>query len=109
LEPALNASLPAAAIEGALPLGYEQRGHVLVPKEFKPVPANKLYDGLQAAKPQIRRMVEEMADVFAADYQVKEIELTASFSAEGKFIGFGVGGEASIKITIAPSSKDKAR
>jgi len=90
-----------------LPPGYEQKGAIVVPSDFKPVPANKLLDGLEAAKPQIRRMVKVMADVFTGDYQVKEIELTASFSAEGKFLGFGVGGEASIKITIAPSPKSR--
>lgn len=35
-------------------------------------------------------------------YGIKEIELAVSFDAEGKFLGFGVGGSVTMKITIAP-------
>ena len=44
-------------------------------------------------------MMEKMAE----PYEITEIEFNASFSADSKFMGFGVGGAASIKIKIAPS------
>jgi hypothetical protein len=36
-------------------------------------------------------------------YNIDKVELTVSFNAGGEFIGFGVGGAASIRITIIPS------
>lgn len=35
-------------------------------------------------------------------YSISEIELAASFGADGKFMGFSVGGATSIKIKIRP-------
>jgi len=46
--------------------------------------------------------VQEIVDTATNDYIISEIELTASFNAEGKFMGFGVGGEVSIVIKIKP-------
>ena len=43
-----------------------------------------------------------MASTFVDSYSISEIELTASFSADGNFMGFGVGEAASIKIKIKP-------
>ncbi len=39
-----------------------------------------------------------MADGFT----IKEIELSASLNAEGKFLGFGVGGAATVTVRIGP-------
>lgn len=36
------------------------------------------------------------------DFEVSEIELSMSFSAKGEFLGFRIGGAASIKVKIKP-------
>lgn len=36
------------------------------------------------------------------EYSIREIELSASFNADGKFMGFGVGSDMAIKIRISP-------
>ena len=80
-------------------------GGILVPEsEIKgtPVKADKLKDGIGAASKKIGELVQEIVDTSTEDYSISEIELTASFNADGKFMGFGVGGEASIVIKIKP-------
>ena len=66
------------------------------------VSAAKLQKGLAAAKKQITNMIQEIVDTATEDYEISEIEFAASFSADGKFMGFGVGGEATIVIRIRP-------
>jgi hypothetical protein len=84
-----------------LPTGYSTRASGLaVPDSVgEPVPANKLRAGLADARKQIDSAMNEVVKAFAGDFEIQEIELTASFSADGKFLGFGVGGSASLKIT----------
>ncbi|HHA2494029.1 TPA: hypothetical protein ACOECR_000892 [Stenotrophomonas maltophilia] len=67
------------------------------------VPANKLKKGLESAQQQITSLIQEIVDTATEDYRISEIELAASFNAEGKFLGFGVGGEATIVIRIRPT------
>lgn len=67
------------------------------------VPANKLKKGLESAQKQITSLIQEIVDAATEDYRISEIELAASFNAEGKFLGFGVGGEATIVIRIRPT------
>jgi hypothetical protein len=82
----------------------------------KGVPANKddfsrlveapaLIKGLQNGRAEITGILQEFANMATADYSIKEIELSVSFSASGKFLGFGVGGATSVKIKIAPTNK----
>ncbi len=75
----------------------------------KPVPASKVHAGLQRASEQIRAMVADLAAVLTEQYRITQIELTLSFSAEGKFLGFGAGGATSVTVTIAPADLAKPR
>ncbi len=67
------------------------------------VPPNKLRQGIEAAQAQIKKTLQGLASTFTQDFEVSEIELTLGFSADGKFLGFGPGGEMSITIKIAPA------
>jgi hypothetical protein len=42
-------------------------------------------------------------NAFGDGFDINEIEIAISFSAEGKFLGFGVGGAASITLRIKPT------
>ena len=68
----------------------------------KPVPASKLREGLAAAQDDIKQSLQEIATIMTMNFEVAEIELSMSFSAKGEFLGFGVGGAASIKVKIKP-------
>jgi hypothetical protein len=87
------------------PSGYVAVGEgIIVPEGVaKAVPPSKLLSGFKKAKKEINGMVDEIIDTMTEEYIISEIEFTASFSADGKFMGFGVGGAASIKIKIAPN------
>lgn len=69
----------------------------------QPIPAYKLKKGLEAAKADIAAMANQVANLLTEDYTVKEVEFSVSFNNEGKFIGFGNGGSATIKIRLAPT------
>ena len=86
------------------PVGYSQsRGGILIPdKASTPVPVSKLKKGFASAKKEIQSIVEDIITTMADDYVISEIELAASFSADGKFLGIGVGGAATITIRISP-------
>jgi len=66
------------------------------------IPATKLRKGLAAAQTEIKESLQEIATLLTLDFEVSEIELSISFSADGKFLGFGVGGATSIKVKIRP-------
>ncbi len=90
-----------------VPAGYQKtESGVLAPaNSINPIPASKLRSGFKKAKKEINEMVEEIASTMTENYVISEIELEASFSADGKFMGFGVGGAATIKIKIKPESE----
>ena len=78
-------------------------GGIIVPtRTIRPIPTSKLKEGVETAKTEIKKMIDEVASILTTEYDIKEIELEVSFNASGKFIGFGAGGAASIKIKIAP-------
>lgn len=86
------------------PAGYSHsRGGILIPeKDSTPIPVSKLKKGFSSAKKEIQSIVEAIIMTMADDYVISEIELAASFSADGKFLGIGVGGAATITIRISP-------
>lgn len=88
---------------GRQPHGFvKTKGGVLVQDHGTPVPMSKLRKGLVKAKTEIHGVLQDLVDTMTGDYAISEVELTASFNADGKFMGFGVGGDASIKIKIVP-------
>jgi hypothetical protein len=84
--------------------GYVKSGSGLfVPPELATVvPPSKLRKGFAKAKDEINGIIDEIIDTMTEDYVISEIEINASFSADGKFMGIGVGGAASIKIKVTP-------
>lgn len=78
------------------PLAQEQR---------KTVSAAALKRGFERARDEIVDMCDEISSLMTSRYNIGKVELTVSFNAGGEFIGFGIGGAASIKITIIPSTK----
>ncbi|MBI3790920.1 MAG: hypothetical protein HY275_08575 [Gemmatimonadetes bacterium] len=88
------------------PPGYARHSSGLtVPDSVvAPVPASKLRAGIRAARTQIDESLDELVQVLAGPYRIKSIEVQVSFSAEGKFLGFGVGGATSIKLVIEPDA-----
>lgn len=89
-----------------LPLGYLQSaGGLLIPakvgEEVTPVPPAKIRSGLLKAQDEIKKLMEALSEL-TEGYTVSEIELAASFNADGKFLGIGVGGATTIKVRFRP-------
>jgi hypothetical protein len=92
------------------PAGYtvSPGGRVWVPEPIAKkaaegvVPASKLQNGIARAREQISGVLQELLEATRDGYEVTEIELAASFNADGKFLGFGVGGEMSICFKVRP-------
>ena len=88
--------------------GYKKTAFngIYIPNEYiksvPPVPPGKLRAGFSKAKNEINGFVSEIMETMTTNYKISEIELSASFSADGKFLGFGVGGAATIKIKLTP-------
>ncbi len=88
------------------PLGYLQStGGLLIPakvgEEVTPVPPSKIRSGLSKAQDEIKKLMEALSEL-TEGYAVSEIELAASFNADGKFLGIGVGGATTIKVRFRP-------
>jgi hypothetical protein len=78
---------------------------ILVPDKIAiPVAPSKIASGLSKAKQDITALLDEIVSTMTEEYSVSEIELSASFSADGKFLGIGVGGATSITIRIKPDN-----
>lgn len=89
-----------------IPIGYLQSaGGLLIPakvgEEVTPVPPAKIRSGLLKARDEIKKLMEALSEL-TEGYTVSEIELTASFNADGKFLGIGVGGATAIKVRFRP-------
>lgn len=86
-----------------LPSGYRvaPSGRILVPGGTVVEPS-QLRKGITKAKDEINDLIQEVIDTSTTDYDIHEIEFAASFSADGKFMGIGVGGAATIKFRIRP-------
>ena len=84
-------------------------GGIIVPNSalLKPVPASKLSEGLTKAKGEIQRIISEFASILTDEYAITEIEMQISFNADGKFLGFGIGGAASVTVKISPMPESR--
>ena len=88
-----------------IPAGYVTApgAKILVPAGAVVEPS-KLRKGLAKAKDEIDGLIHEIVDLSTTDYEIVEIEFAASFSADGKFLGVGVGGSATVTFRIRPCS-----
>jgi myo-inositol-1-phosphate synthase len=89
----------------AAPPGCGKIGALFTPQQSSLVKPSKLRQGIASAKQQLDETLDELLRTTTGPYEIKEIKLVASFSADGKFLGFGVGGAASMEITICPSAE----
>jgi hypothetical protein len=91
-----------------LPSGYGNRGKLVVPERYvgSPVPSGKFIEGIKSSKEHIKQAIQEFASIMTEGYGIHEIALSVSFDAQGKFLGFGVGGSASVKVKIRPVAPD---
>lgn len=80
--------------------------HSAFEEEQSTVPAGKLQKGLAQAKRKIDETLAEVIESITGSFEIAEIKLIASFNAEGKFLGFGVGGAMSIELTVRPVAHD---
>lgn len=69
----------------------------------KPVAPSKIQAGIQNARTELQGLLEELADL-SDGLSLASVELEVSFSADGKFLGVGVGGATSIKVAFAPQA-----
>jgi len=95
----------------AAPKGFKRRNRsgVLVPADFEDgndvVPQGRLEQGISEAKDSIRNMALQIADSLGDSFDLTELELEVSFSADGKFMGFGVGGATSVRVKFVPTEE----
>ena len=92
-----------------VPAGHKRTSSgLLVPERLSAMPssgvvaASKLEKGIASARAKISGVLEELVEATRENYEITEIELSASFNADGKFLGFGVGGEMSITFKVRP-------
>ena len=69
----------------------------------QPIAAYKLKKGFEAAQGDILDTITTIANTLSESGNVIEVELSASFNSDGRFIGFGAGGAATMKIRISPT------
>lgn len=90
-----------------LPPGFKKNvGGLIVPSEVDSIDTvvepSRLAEGVRSAKREVRSLIDELED-FAEGYDVSEVSLEVSFSADGKFLGVGVGGATSLGLKLTPS------
>lgn len=93
---------------GRPPAGFKRRSssNLFVPtthEESVVVNTTKIEQGITEAQFHIRRAVHSMQETLGDDIELTEVQLELSFSADGKFLGIGIGGATSIRITVKPS------
>jgi hypothetical protein len=102
-KPKLPAKLVAYPVTLSELQGFKIEKGILLPRaELTPVPSGKLVKGLVDLRAQLHAALSEMSRMATAEYGIKELHVEVSFSAEGKFLGFGVGGAATFKLLLVP-------
>ena len=64
-----------------------------------------LQKGLKKSAQEMNSTLDSIIKILSKDRYINEIELTLGFNAEGKFLGFGAGGDVSIKVKLSPESR----
>ena len=88
-----------------LPNGYGvSSGNIIARKEDIEskaiVPPSKFRLGFKKAKKEIDEIINDIVLSMRTNDVISEVELSIGFNVKGEFIGFGVGGAASLKIKI---------
>ncbi len=56
---------------------------------------------MKSATKKLEAIVSDLAAIDGDGYPISEVEVSASFDVNGKFLGFGVGGDVSVKSPTA--------
>lgn len=78
---------------------------VSISQANRPITAPKFAKGIGELFDELGSLSKAGTFDIEGNFEVRDITLTASFSADGKFMGFGIGGAASIAITLGPVKK----
>lgn len=68
----------------------------------QPVSAERLKAGVADANRALGEVVEKFGHTLRGDYDISQLEVTVSFGQDGRFLGFGAGGAASMTLSITP-------
>lgn len=66
------------------------------------VSVQQLKAGIGQANRALAEVVEQFGTTLHGDYDIGAIEVSVSFGADGRFMGFGSGGAASMKLSLTP-------
>jgi hypothetical protein len=66
------------------------------------IPAHRLQEGIPSAQRAVAELMESFGQSISGDYDLSSLEVSVSFDENGRFIGFGRGGVASIQLTLSP-------
>lgn len=67
-----------------------------------PVPLARLKNGVRDANRALAEVVEQFGHTLEGGYDISALEVTVSFADDGRFLGFGKGGAASMTLSITP-------
>jgi len=67
-----------------------------------------LQRGLEAAAPALESVITRMQEGLRGDCDVSEIEVELAFSAAGDFLGFGSGGDITLRVRVRPQERAAA-
>ena len=91
--------------------GYKMQNKIYIPDRNVTksasedlVKPSKLIQGIEQSKKEIRQVLAKISDEISGmdEYLVNAIEVSLSFSADGKFLGVGVGGGIQVSISFTP-------
>lgn len=72
----------------------------------RPVPAARLKEGVAQANRALAEVIEQFGSTLSGDYDISALEVMVSFSEDGRFLGFGQGGAATMTLSVTPLSAE---
>jgi hypothetical protein len=73
----------------------------------RPVPVARLKEGVAQANRALAEVIEQFGSTLSGDYDISALEVMVSFSEDGRFLGFGQGGAATMTLSVTPLSAEE--
>jgi len=73
----------------------------------RPVPVARLKEGVAQANRALAEVIEQFGSTLSGDYDISALEVSVSFSEDGRFLGFGQGGAATMTLSVTPLSAEE--
>lgn len=73
----------------------------------RPVPVARLKEGVAQANRALAEVIEQFGSTLSGDYDISTLEVSVSFSEDGRFLGFGQGGAATMTLSVTPLSAEE--